>query len=106
MKVITKSFATLVLLFLGAMFSWFFNFHILYPILIPDTEKYAVEGVPTNKLFYVFFEISSNTGYHPEPTNFYIFLAYGLGITFGTLLAYKLIWKTNLTLSKIDNAIN
>ena len=104
MKVISKIFGTLLLLIIGAFLSWFFNFYILYPILIPDPEKYAVEGGPTSKLFFVFFEISSNTGYHPEPTRFYIYLAYLIGIIFGAWMAYKIIWNHYDKPTQTENA--
>lgn len=93
MKVITNIILTLVLLGLGILTSLFVNFKILYPIIIPDPEKYGVENIQTSKLFDLFFEISGDTDYHPEPSMFYFYFAYSIGIILGALTAYKLIWK-------------
>ena len=84
--------------------SLFLNFKILFPILIPDPEKFAVEDIETGKLFDLFIEISSDTGYHPEPSLFYFRFAYAIGILSGVLTAYHLVWKTKLTVNKIENA--
>jgi hypothetical protein len=106
MKAIKKILSTLVLVGLGIFMSLFVNFKILFPLLFPDPEKYAVENIQTGKLFDLLIEISSNTGYHPEPSIFYIGFAYSIGIVLGALAAYKLIWENRLMENKFRKATN
>ena len=102
MKAIKKIILTLVVVALGIMLTIFLNFYFIQKIIIPNPEKYGVENIQTNKLFDLFYEISSNTGCHPDPTRFNGYITLTVGIILGTLTAYKLIWKTNFTENKID----
>lgn len=93
MKIVFKIILTLLLLWLGCIISLFFNFNIIYSIVIPDPERFAIESRSTSKLFDLFFEVSSYTSYHPEPSGFYFKVAYAFGLCLGGFAAYKLIWR-------------
>lgn len=96
MKTILKIILTLSLIGFGILTSLYFNFSILFEILFPASECCNVEHNHTI-IFDLFVEISSDTGYHPEPSMFYFYFAYILGIVLGGLTAYKLVWKRKPT---------
>ncbi|MFN4881608.1 MAG: hypothetical protein ACK5AS_10050 [Bacteroidota bacterium] len=93
MIIVYKIILTFMLLCMGVIVSYIINFYLVYHILIPNPENVAVNGNAQDKLFELFFEISSGTGYHPEPSWFYIKVVYALGLILGGIAAYKLIWK-------------
>jgi len=95
MKRLIKSILTLGLIGLCTFISLLINFGVLFPVLFPDPEKYAVENNKKGTLFSLFIDISSNTGYHPEPSIFYFIFVYCIGIVLGSLIAYKYVWKNS-----------
>lgn len=67
------------------------NHGIIGPIIIGDSCSYDVKGIKTGKIFDLFYEISSNTGYHPEPSLFNFYFTTGVGILIGGLISYKFL---------------
>lgn len=106
MKIISKSIFTLIILGLSFFIVWLLTYVIVFPILFPesDSEKYATENIQTSKLFDLFVEISSDTGYHPEPSDFFIRFICAIGLITGAVISYKLIWKNKPTNSKNGHA--
>jgi hypothetical protein len=90
---VKKALFTLALSVLGMITSLSLNFLIIQNLLIPDPCIYETENFKTGWLFNFFYEISSNTGYHPEPTIFNIFFTIFIGISLGILTSFKLVWK-------------
>jgi hypothetical protein len=75
--------------FAGAVLAFLFNFLILDKILIPDPCYYHSHD--TNKVFDIFYELTSGEGYHPFPTKFNFIFTASFGAIFGlTLSIYKL----------------
>ncbi len=63
-------------------------------IIIGDPCEYNTEGTETGQLFNLFYTISSNTGYHPEPSLFNFYFTTILSSMIGLMVAYKQLWKT------------
>jgi hypothetical protein len=72
----------------------FLNFFILTPIIVGDPERYDTDGIKTGKLFDLFYEISSNTGYHPEPSVFNAYFTLCLGVIVGSYVAFR--WSKSM----------
>jgi len=73
----------------GAVLAFVFNFLILDKILIPDPCYYHTHD--TNKVFDIFYELTSGDGYHPFPTKFNFIFTATIGVIFGlTFSIYKL----------------
>jgi len=68
---------------------YFLNFLVLSPIIIGDPEKYDNDGIKTGKLFDLFYEISSNTGYNCEPSSFNVYFTVCLGVILGGYVAFR-----------------
>jgi len=73
---------------------YFLNFFVLSPIIVGDPERYDTDGIKTGKLFNLFYEISSNTGYHPEPSVFNIYFTLFVGVVLGGWIAFK--WSKSI----------
>ncbi len=75
--------------FAGTVLAFVFNFFILDKILIPDPCYYHSHD--TNKVFDIFYELTSGDGYHPFPTKFNFIFTATIGAIFGlTFSIYKL----------------
>lgn len=73
----------------GTVLAFVFNFLILDKILIPDPCYYHTHD--TNKVFDIFYELTSSEGYHPFPTKFNFILTATFGAIIGvTFSIYKL----------------
>lgn len=73
----------------GIVLAFVFNFLILDKILIPDPCYYHTHD--TNKIFDIFYELTSGDGYHPFPTKFNFIFTATIGATLGlTISIYKL----------------
>jgi hypothetical protein len=66
-------------------------------IIVGDPEAYDTDRLKTGAVFNLFYEISSNTGYHPEPGNFNLIFTTLTGVTFGGLFAYWWFKRGRLT---------
>lgn len=62
-------------------------------ILIPDPCAYHNNVSKTSVVFDFFYEISSDTGYHPEPTGANIIVTFLTGVGLGLLLARIVLGK-------------
>jgi hypothetical protein len=62
-----RLFVTVFFLIAGVIIAVAINY-IIDRILIPDPCAYHNNGSKTSIVFDFFYEISSDTGYHPEPT--------------------------------------
>lgn len=85
-----KQIALIILSALGGIvLAFVFNFLILDKILIPDPCYYHTHD--TNKVFDIFYELTSDDGYHPFPTKFNFIFTATIGAIFGlTFSIYKL----------------
>lgn len=77
----------------GITSSFFINFMFVPYILFGNNEKSCELPADSSFFFDLFFEISGNTGYHPEPNLFYYFCTISFGLSFGFYLSYKYIWN-------------
>jgi hypothetical protein len=69
--------------------------YIIDRILIPDPCAYHGHNSGTSAVFNFFYEISSDTGYHPEPTRANLFVTLLTGLGLGLLLTRLLLGKTS-----------
>lgn len=73
----------------GTVLAFVFNFLILNKMLIPDPCYYHSHD--TNKVFDIFYELTSGEGYHPFPTKFNFIFTATIGAIFGlTFSIFKL----------------
>lgn len=68
------------------------NFSIISELVVGDECKYDTTDIKTSKLFDLFYETSSDTGYHPEPSIFIIVFVWLLGIITGLIFSFRKIW--------------
>ncbi|MES2380964.1 MAG: polysaccharide biosynthesis protein [Bacteroidota bacterium] len=90
---IKKIFFTLLILIVSFIVFQLLNHLVIEKIIIGDPCEYDTEGNETGKLFNLFYTISSNTGYHPEPSLFNFYFTTILSTVIGLLVAYKRLWK-------------
>jgi hypothetical protein len=69
------------------------NHLIIEKIIIGDPCDYDIEGKETSKLFNLFYTISSDSGYHPEPSILNFCITTTISIIIGLLITYKQLWK-------------
>lgn len=63
------------------------NFEFISNLIIGDECKYSVNSLETNKLFDLFYTISSDTGYHPEPSYFNFAFTLCIGLLLGIFVS-------------------
>ena len=66
------------------------NYLIITPLIIGDKCNNDLGQNELTKFNELFFEISSNTGYHPEPTTLNFIFTATIGCIIGSIL-YKII---------------
>jgi hypothetical protein len=71
----------------------FLNLGVLSHIVIGNEEAYDTEETATSPIFDLFYTISSDTGYHPEPSNFNFLFTIVAGMALGILISYRMIWR-------------
>ena len=103
---LSKIILTLTIVGLSIVIVMFINFSIIYKIQIPDPCAYDVDAIKTSKLFDLFYEISSNTGYNAEPSKFNVYFTIIVGLCLGIIATYKLIWKRKLTINTAIETLN
>ena len=98
MKIVAKIFWTFLLIGGSIVIFWLIAFLIVFPLIFPDIEDL---GRTSN----LFVEVSGRTGYHPEPSTFFIWSFPVLGFIIGLFITYRLIGKKKLTRNeaKISN---
>lgn len=94
---IKKVLLTLLTLLVSFIFTHLINFFVIGNIIIGDPCDYDTKGKKTSTIFDLFYNVSSNTGYHPEPSLFNFYFTTGVSLLITTFLAYKLIWKGQST---------
>ena len=67
----------------GIVLAFVFNFLIQYTILIPDPCYYHTHD--TDKVFDIFYELTSDNGYHPFPTMFNFIFTASIGAIIGRI---------------------
>lgn len=88
-----KLIVSLLLIFVGVAIAYFLNYSILNNIVIGNEEAYDTQHIETGFIFNLFYTISSETGYHPEPSYFNFLLTTLVGVIVGGFMSYKFIWK-------------
>ena len=85
-----KIFVFLVFLTTSILTLFVINYRIITPVIIGNKCEYDTGQNELTKLDELFFEISSNTGYHPEPTTLNFIFTATIGCIIGSIL-YKII---------------
>jgi hypothetical protein len=83
-----KIFSTCVISIICVISTLFLNLIISNAIFSDDCEI-----GDTGMIFNLFYEISSNTGYHPEITIFNFTLTIIIGLLIASYLSQKLVWR-------------
>jgi len=91
-----KIFLTLGVLILSFILTQLINHLIIEKIIIGDPCDYDTIGNDTGKIFDLFYNSSSNTGYHPEPSLFNFYFTTVASILIGYCICYKTIWKRTI----------
>ena len=85
-----KIFVFLVFITTSILTLFVINYLIITPVIIGNKCEYDIGQNELTKLDELFFEISSNTGYHPEPTTLNFIFTAIIGCIIGSIL-YKII---------------
>ena len=91
---IKRILATVIILFLSFILAKLVNHNFIEKIIIDEKCEYDIENIKTGKLFDLFYTISSNTGYHPEPSLFNLLFTVFISLLIGIFISYRFIWKT------------
>lgn len=84
-----KIFVFLTSLLISTLTLFVVNYLIITPLIISDKCNNDLGQNKLTKFDELFFEISSNTGYHPEPTTFNFILTAVIGCIIGSIV-YKI----------------
>ena len=87
-----KGICFLVSLMTSTLALFVVNYTIITPIIIGNKCEHDIGKNELTKLENLFFEISSNTGYHPEPTTFNFILTAIIGCIIGSIV-YKILTR-------------
>ena len=85
-----KGICFLVSLMTSTLALFVVNYTIITPIIIGNKCEHDIGKNKLTKLENLFFEISSNTGYHPEPTSFNFIFTAIMGFIIGSAI-YRII---------------
>jgi len=77
----------------GLLIAFIINYKILDKIIVTDICETDTSNLSHGYIFNLFYEISSSTGYHPEPSYFNFGFTVFLGLLVGSVIAHKLFWK-------------
>ena len=97
MNLILRIIYTVCIVSISWLFFVFISFYVIYPLIIPDPEMHGITNEQEGALFTLFFEISSDTGFHPEPSWLNFFITYFTGILAGAIFSYRFIWKNKIS---------
>lgn len=93
-KPILRVVSTVITVVLVVIIVFGINYGVADSLIIDDACKYDSSEISHGFIFDLFYEISSTTGYHPEPSNFNFGFTIVFGVIFGAFVSYNLIWKT------------
>jgi len=82
----------LISLLISTLTIFVVNYLIITPLIIDDKCNNDLDQNELTKFDELFFEISSNTGYHPEPTTFNFILTAITGCIIGSIV-YKILTR-------------
>jgi hypothetical protein len=88
--------STIVILLISFLIAYLINYEFVENLIVGDECKYDTIGIKTTRLFNLFYEISSNTGYHPEPTKFNFYFTSGCSFFIGLVVSYRLFWMKRI----------
>lgn len=72
------------------------NYIVERLVIIGDPCKFDKSDNELSATFKLFYTISSNTGYHPEPSLLNFSLTTLIGFILGIFISYKTLKKTNI----------
>ncbi len=87
---------SIILTTISVFVTFALNFGIITNYVVGDECKYDTRDIETSKLFDSFYTISSETGYHPEPSYFNFVFTFCIGLLIGisvSLLLYRKKWR-------------
>ncbi len=90
---IIKYTLTIIIVLIFILIAFSINYLFLNNLIIGDSCEYDTTKKETNLIFNLFYIISSDTGYHPEPSNLNFLFTSILGGLFGYFISLKTIWK-------------
>lgn len=82
----------LIYLLISTLTIFVVNYLIITPLIIDDKCNNDLGQSELTKFDELFYEISSNTGYHPEPTTFNFILTAIIGCIIGSIV-YKILTR-------------
>lgn len=82
----------LISLLISTLTIFVVNYLIITPLIIDDKCNNDLGQSELTKFDELFYEISSNTGYHPEPTTFNFILTAIIGCIIGSIV-YKMLTR-------------
>ena len=82
----------LISLLISTLTIFVVNYLIITPLLLDDKCNNDLGQSELTKFDELFYEISSNTGYHPEPTTFNFILTAIIGCIIGSIV-YKILTR-------------
>ena len=71
------------------------NHSIIEKVIFGDSCEHNTGTIKTDGIFNLFYTVSSNTGYHPEPSLFNFMFTTSVGLIMGVFFSYKLLWKVD-----------
>jgi len=80
-----------IIIIASILILYYLNFSILTNFIIGNECNYDSANIETSKLFDLFYTISSDTGFNPEPSYFNFFITAVVGLSIGIYLSFKLV---------------
>lgn len=84
---------SLVIIVISILTTFFLNFSLITELVLGDEEKCHISSLERGWLFNLFYQISSNTGYHPEPSYFNFGFTVIVGLAIGGFCIHFFIWR-------------
>jgi hypothetical protein len=91
---VKRIFYSLVVIVVLVLIAYSINYFIIDKVVIGNEYSYDTNNIKTGVIFNLFYVISSDTGYHPEPNNFNFIFTAMTGLSIGGLMSYRLFWRT------------
>ena len=85
MTIIRKILLTLILFIISFVFTQLLNHEIIERFINGNPCRFDTDNIKTGKIFDLFYTISSNTGFHPEPS----FLNFIFTTSCGMVIGYN-----------------